>query len=41
VSNSPQAFLQSLLRQGVDAFAFCLRGNSEFFVQPWLAAYFA
>jgi hypothetical protein len=35
VSHSRTAILQSLLRQGVDAFAFCLRSNCEFFVQLW------
>ena len=32
-SNSREAFLQSLLRQGIDAFAFGLRCNREFFVK--------
>jgi hypothetical protein len=32
VSNSRKVFLQSLLRQGIDAFAPRLRRNCEFFV---------
>jgi hypothetical protein len=34
-SDSSKALLQSLLRQGIDAFASCLRRHCELFMQLW------